>query len=64
MGKRGARIIPRLRACTRKRMVVPKREKWREEEVWEGEDESEVLFFTQPHVLRLLNTYGEFGQAS
>lgn len=46
MGKRGARIIPRLQACTRKRMAVPKGGKCREEEVWEGEDESEVLVFT------------------
>lgn len=55
----GSRTMPRLWACARKRMVMPKREERREEEVWEGEDKSEVLFFTQC----LLDIYGEFGQA-
>lgn len=47
----------------KKTMVVPKGEEWREEEIWEGKDELQVLFFMQQHVLHLLDIYGEFGQA-
>lgn len=58
-GEEGSRMLLRLWACARKRMVMPKGEEQTEEEVREGEDKSKVLFFTQC----LLDMCGEFGQA-
>lgn len=39
-GKERGQNLPRLWTCARKRLVVPKREEWRKEEVWEEADKS------------------------
>lgn len=43
-GKDRGQNLPRLWASARKRLVVPQREEWRKQEVWEGEHEAKVLF--------------------